>query len=248
MSNLKNFVRLNANRARHKVIVFPYAGGSPYAFRDWGTSLAPSCELWGLQLPGRAERFTEPCLSSMASVIDAVTTELPRVVEDCEYVFFGHSNGALAAFASTQFLEQAGERPPRHVFLSGKRPPLGESRKQSELTDSELIQFLQGLGGLPREMLDHSELLTLHLPTIRADMKIGEDYQPSSHTPIATPVSILGGDSDNGTTLELMHGWHQFCSRIAHMELFPGDHFFISRHVARITSLMRDAFRTAYAN
>jgi surfactin synthase thioesterase subunit len=242
MSRFKNFVKLNNAASRRKIVVFPYAGGSPYAFRDWGPWLAPQVELWALQLPGRASRFGEVCLSDMEAVVEEVLAELPTVVADSEYVLFGHSNGALVAHASTHRLERDGGRRPRHVFLSGKKPPLGERRCDSDLPDGELVEFLSDLGGLPREVVENKDLLELCLPMIRADMKIGESYRPTpQQIRIATQVTVLGGDDDNGTTVELMDGWREFCSAVVRVELLPGDHFFIAPHGERIVSMMKDA-------
>ena len=161
---------------RRKIVVFPYAGGSPHAFRDWGPLLEPQYELWALQLPGRASRFLESCLNDMDAVVDAVMTELPALVAGADFSF--HSNGALVAYACTQRLERLGARLPRHVFLSGKKPPNGPPRRDSELPDPELVRFLTDLGGMPQEVVANDELIELCLPIIRADLKVGESFRP----------------------------------------------------------------------
>lgn len=239
MTPFKNFLKLNAAVAQRKIVVFPYAGGSPQAFRDWGPLLEPQYELWALQLPGRASRFLESCLDDMDAVVEAVMTELPALVAGAEFSFFGHSNGALVAYACTQRLERLGARLPRHVFLSGKKPPNGPPRRDSELSDPELVRFLTELGGMPQEVVANDELVELCLPMIRADLKVGESFRPHNRVRLATPVSILGGAQDNDTTLETLGGWHQFCHRVQRVELLPGDHFFLTRHRDYIADLMK---------
>lgn len=239
MKSYKNFLKLNAAVTRRKIVIFPYAGGSPPAFRDWGPLLEPQYELWALQLPGRASRFLESSFDHMDTVVDAVMTELPALVAGAEFSFFGHSNGALVAYACAQRLERIGARLPRHVFLSGKKPPNGPPRRDSELSDEELVRFLTDLGGMPQEVVANDELIALCLPMIRADLKIGESFRPHGHLRLATPVSVLGGAQDNDTTLETMDGWRQFCHSVQRVELLPGDHFFLTRHRDYIADLMK---------
>ncbi|WP_313915760.1 alpha/beta fold hydrolase [Tahibacter sp.] len=239
MKPCKNFVKLNAALAPRKIVVFPYAGGSPYAFRDWGPLLEPQHELWSLQLPGRAGRFGEPCLDDMDAVVDAVMTELPALVAGAQFSFFGHSNGALVAYACTQRLERVGAQLPRHVFLSGQKAPNGPPRRDSELSDPELVRFLTVLGGMPQEVAANEELLGLYLPIIRADMKIGESFRPHDRLRLATPVSVLGGTQDNETTRETLDGWREFCYSVQRVELLPGDHFFLTPHRDYIVDLVK---------
>jgi medium-chain acyl-[acyl-carrier-protein] hydrolase len=236
-----NFLKLNAAATRRKVIVFPYAGGSPHAFRDWGPLLEPQYELWALQLPGRASRFLETCLDDMDAVVAAVMTVLPQLVAGADFSFFGHSNGALVAYASALQLERIGAPLPRHVFLSGKKPPNGPQRRDSELSDDELVRFLTDLGGMPQEVIANDELLALCLPMIRADLKIGESFRPPLQRPLTIPVSVLGGAADNDTTVELLEGWREFCQQVQRIELLPGDHFFLTRHRDYIAGLMKES-------
>lgn len=241
METYKNFVKLNAAVARRKIIAFPYAGGSPYAFRDLGPLLEPQYELWALQLPGRAGRFLEASFDDMDSVVAAVMAELPRLVAGADFSFFGHSNGALIAYASAHQLERLGAPLPRHVFLSGKKPPNGPPRRDSELSDEELVRFLTNLGGMPQEVAANEELIELCLPMIRADLKVGESFRAPARRPLSVPVSVLGGNADNDTTVELLEGWREFCQQVRRIELLPGDHFFLTRHCDYIAGLLKES-------
>ncbi|GMV31588.1 MAG: thioesterase [Rhodanobacteraceae bacterium] len=241
MQPYKNFLKLNTVSTRRKIIAFPYAGGSPYAFRDWGPLLEPQYELWALQLPGRAGRFLESCLDDMDAVVAEIMTELPRLVAGADFSFFGHSNGALVAYASAHQLERRGAPLPRHVFLSGKKPPNGPPRRDSELCDAELVRFLTELGGMPQEVVANDELIELCLPMIRADLKVGESFRVPAQRPLSIPVSVLGGANDNDTTVEVLEGWRAFCRHITRIELLPGDHFFLTRHSDYIAGLMKES-------
>ncbi|WP_313915756.1 thioesterase domain-containing protein [Tahibacter sp.] len=164
---------------------------------------------------------------------------LPALVAGADFSFFGHSNGALVAYACTQRLERLGARLPRHVFLSGKKPPNGPPRRDSELSDPEFVRFLTDLGGMPQKVVANDELIELCLPIIRADMKVGESFRPHGRLGLATPVSVLGGAQDNDTTRETLDGWREFCHSVQRVELLPGDHFFLTQHRDYIADLMK---------
>ena len=49
------------------------------------------------------------------------------------------------------------------------------------LDDEGFIEGLRRYEGTPKEILDNKELISIFLPTLRADFVIDEDYQDTKH-------------------------------------------------------------------
>ena len=80
---------------RTRMILFPFAGAGPAAFADWADHLPPGIELFAVQLPGRAARFTEPLRRRLLPMVDELVPALdPHLAGGT--VFFGHSMGACS--------------------------------------------------------------------------------------------------------------------------------------------------------
>lgn len=52
-----------------------------------------------------------------------------------------------------------------------------QSQLRSHLCDEEFLQWMISLGGTPPEILANPEALKLFLPTLRADLKVVENYR-----------------------------------------------------------------------
>ena len=105
--------------ARIRLICLPYAGGSASIFHVWQRSLPADVSISAPMLPGRGRLATEPLLEEMAPLIEA-TDRTGRDLLRAPYVIYGHSMGALMAFAVERILEQRGHRA-RVVFAGAQR-------------------------------------------------------------------------------------------------------------------------------
>jgi surfactin synthase thioesterase subunit len=123
------------------------------------------------------------------------------------------------------------------LVVAGHRPPDGPATAPPfhGLTDSELLEALQRLGGLPPEMLEHTELIQLLLPALRADFEACETYGYSGGAPLDCPLLAIGGEGDPLAPWPEMSGWRRHTSGEFRAEVLPGDHFFI--HTARVALL-----------
>ena len=112
----------DAADVRLRLILFPHAGGSALAFREW--EMPQEFEVLAVQLPGRGPRHGEPACTSLAEVVDAVVDALrPTIVSGMPFAFFGHSFGSLVAVEVASVLEKRGLGLPRAVFVSAHPAP-----------------------------------------------------------------------------------------------------------------------------
>ena len=115
-----------------------------------------------LNLPGRGARANEPALTEMEAVLDLAQAEL-NTISDKPFAFFGHSAGAVMAFALASRLERAGggAKKPFALFLSShasaSRPINGAPMYQQ--STEELVQGAAEWGQLPDAVLEDEALL-----------------------------------------------------------------------------------------
>jgi medium-chain acyl-[acyl-carrier-protein] hydrolase len=211
-----------------RLICLPYAGGSAAVFRPWAEALAPLAEVCAAQLPGRGSRLSEPPLTELSDIVEALAEAL-RPCWQRPFAFFGHSMGALIAFELARRLRSEGAPQPQHLFVSGRRAPQTPGAEPSTygLPDPEFIEHLRGLGGTPAELLANPELMQLMLPVLRADFAVCQTYAYRDEPPLQCPVSVFGGLADSAER-EKLEGWRAQTRVAFSLHMLPGDHFFLN--------------------
>ncbi|MBB4637945.1 thioesterase II family protein [Longimicrobium terrae] len=215
-------------RARLRLFCLAHAGGGASAFRGWADALPAEVEVCPVQLPGRENRIGEPAITRMEPLIDAL---LPAVAPylDLPFALFGHSNGALIAFELARRLRAEGRPGPVHLFASGRRAPDRSSGREptSHLPDAEFLADLHRLGGLPDALLQHQELISLLLPTLRADVALNECYVFGEQEPLDCPITAYIGLADSKATNDQVQAWGRHTRAPFVIRGFPGGHFFL---------------------
>jgi medium-chain acyl-[acyl-carrier-protein] hydrolase len=206
----------------------PYAGGAASVYRDWGTRLRATVEVWAVQYPGREDRLAEAPYGDLSALVSDLATAIePRL--GTPYAFFGHSMGALVAFEACRTLRERRCPAPEVLIVSGQSAPDTERRRSSihHLDDAEFLCGLREFGGLPDAMLTEPELIELLLPTLRADMRACETYEFAPGAPLDSPIRALTGVDDGHVAVEDVFRWQQHTTASFHCRQFPGGHFFI---------------------
>ena len=72
---------------------------------------------------------------------------------DRPYIFFGHSLGGRIAFAFAEWIKNFRAPAPDFLAVSARRAPGARGPNVSNLSDSEICLYLEGLGGISREAL-----------------------------------------------------------------------------------------------
>ncbi|MDP9866793.1 MULTISPECIES: thioesterase II family protein [Streptosporangium] len=223
-------------RATTRLICFAHAGGSATAYRDWSTLLPESVEVYGVQLPGRADRYTEPLPERMEALAGAVAEAMPPLL-DRRFALFGHSMGAVTAYEVTRVLEARGTGPAR-LFVSGATAP-HEARRRGQVSaydDERLLAELTRLGGTDLEILSHPAMRELIFPYIRGDYRLLENYHHRPGPPLRTPISALVGDADPVVTAAQAKSWEAHTVSDFSLTVFPGGHFYLQPHRARVVA------------
>lgn len=218
--------------ARLRLFCFPYAGGGESIFRAWTQSLPETVEVCSVQLPGRGARMTEPPLTHLSTLLQAVVEAILPFL-DRPFSFFGHSMGALISFELARTLRKRHGLIPDCLFVSGRGGPdlPLSSPAIHAMPEAAFLEELRLLNGTPREVLESAELREVIIPLLRADFALCETYRYVDGPPLSCPLIAFGGLQDREVGWDDLVAWRRQTDHSFDLRMFPGDHFFL--HSAR---------------
>jgi surfactin synthase thioesterase subunit len=212
-----------------RLFCFPYAGGGASCYRSWVEEVGPELELCFIQWPGRENRIRERPSTRIEELAPAIADGiLDRL--DRPFAFYGHSLGAKVAFETARELRRRGFAQPVCLFVGAcqapqlrfPHPPLGH------LGETEFIEGIQSrYGGVPRQILDDSELRALLIPTLRADVGLLENYVYIPERALGCAITVFGGSTDQTVDYSSLQAWEEQTTREFNLQILPGSHFFL---------------------
>lgn len=221
-----------------KLICIPFSGGNCYSYAAFKNYLPNHIELFTLELPGHGKRIGEKLLSGIEEMTEDLFCQSEHLL-DGPYIIFGHSLGALLAITLGRTIRQRKRRLPAGIFVSGQIAP---SRIQPDdrylYSDEKFIQLLREMEGTPAELLDDRSFIYFYLPIIRKDFEAVARYEPETASdPFDLPITVLVGDRENLPENDVAC-WQSESTVPINIHRFPGNHFFIFKHVKEICQLI----------
>jgi len=212
-----------------RLFFFPYAGSGPTVFNKWSVGFPSNMETWIAHYPGRGSRYKEPPVKELIALVEKIDDAIQPLL-DKPFIFFGHSFGGMVAFELIRHLRRLKLPQPNILFVSAcSAPQLPDPHPPIHaLPDTEFVKSLQELNGIPAEVANHSELMELLLPMLRADFEAIESYQYTANEPLNCPIIAFGGDDDPRVSRESLDAWNSLTNANFRSQYFPGDHFFIN--------------------
>jgi medium-chain acyl-[acyl-carrier-protein] hydrolase len=198
-------------------------------FAGWPQRLPSAVEICAISLPGRWMRFGEPPFTSLSPLADALVDNLTPYL-DRQFVFFGHSMGALVCYEVTRRLQKQQKAQPIHFYASGcVAPHLPDPHPLHRLPDQEFVRELARYGGISEEILTNADLLELLLPVMRADATVTETYVHQAGALLACPITAVGGENDTLVTRRYVEAWQDHTASAFRLHMLKGDHFFLEK-------------------
>lgn len=234
----------------HTLVLFHHAGGSSRGFAPLLPHLPRNWSVRGVDLPGRLlDRDTERCRSADEAVDYLCATLGPAL--SGPFSVFGHSLGALLAFEVARAMESRG-RGPCWLGVSGSRAPqrIGGRRPGTPRPPGparDLLRQAHGLGGLPGGYGDRRALARLVARTLRADLRLVEDYAYAPGAPLRTPLSVFGGQDDPLVPLAALGEWSALAGGPVPCHTWPGGHFYLYEHAAEVSDRLVTSCRSQTA-
>ncbi len=240
----KGLRRDYASDAIH-LFCFPFAGGGASAFANWTSSFPAHIQVCPIQYPGREDRWGESGFDSMESLIETLGNDITPFLP-ARFAFLGHSFGALVAFELVRFLSRQGTHDPLRLFLSGTRAPhLAPKEPIHELPDQDFLKKLCEYNGMPDEVLQSADLMSVLLPIIREDFRLFEQYRYQSAPLIPVPVSVFGGLKDKNVPIADLLAWSSETSKVFRSRFLEGDHFFLFDSQSKIVNYIVEDLEAA---
>jgi medium-chain acyl-[acyl-carrier-protein] hydrolase len=211
-----------------RLFCFPYGGAGASWYRSWSRSLPDHVEIVPVNFPGRENRFRETPHTEIVPLLTELLTTLDFI--SGPFAFFGHSLGALVAFALTRELREAKKPLPRLLIVSGyPAPQLFRDRPHvGKLPHDEFVEMLRKHFDVTDELLDNPILAEMALPVLRADLSVVESYAYRDEPPLDLPMVAFGGAGDPEASEEQIRGWQAQSTRPVPVRIFPGGHFYIN--------------------
>lgn len=226
-----------------RLFCFHYAGGSASSFRPWLTKVSPEIELHFIELPGHGMRLLETPFKNLNSLLPNLQKALlPKLKQP--FAFLGHSMGALVSFELARSLRQDYGVEPVELWVSGQSAPqlLELDPPIHNLPDSQFLDEIRRYNGTPEAVLENAELMSLLLPTLRADFTLIETYRYTALPPFQFPITALGGTQDWKAPIDRLSAWKEQTTNTFTIKMFPGDHFFIHTAQAQVLTCLNQAW------
>lgn len=231
--------------ARCRLFCFPYAGGSAAIFRDWQLELDGRATLVPVELPGRGTRFRDPLFTDVKALAAHLCDELQAQFA-MPTVFFGHSNGAVVAYALSLEMRRRNLPLPKTLVLAAKPAPhVRRTAKMHALPHSALVARLAELGGMNEDELTNADLLDLFIPILRADFALSEEYEAGPEPPLDCALVTLCGDADAEALPEEVADWSRYFNGEVQNHIVCGDHFFLRSNRFAVLNILEQAVREA---
>jgi len=245
---------------RFRLFCFPFAGGGSAVYRTWVQSIDDDIEVIAIEPPGRLNRVAEEPVSDIYEFVEHVTSEV-RDKLDRPFAFFGHCLGGLTMYETARRLIQTTSRRPRHLFVSGARPP-DKLADQGDF-EQQLLRDLMGLAGfrinLPshaqpedvfaevirrfnilatEQLLEEPELRKLMLPVVRAEFRMANNYIFRPEPPWDIPITCFYALQDPYVTRDHALGWGRFTNSRLQTYVRAGAHFAVIDDMEFITGII----------
>ena len=243
---LHRFSAPDGKRARLKLYLLPYAGGSTSVFRHWSTHFDDEVELIGIQLPGRGARMRESAETDHRVLVRDIADAIQGDSQRGGYALYGHSMGALLAYHVALELARRGAGQPDCLFLSACQPPhmARAPRDVAAMSDADFLEELRRMEGTPAVLLDNAELMQLMLPTIKADFMLLDSWHRQLGTapasaPLSVPIVAMAGRRDRHCTPDQIAQWGDYTAGATDTLVYNGGHFFLQNQEAALVADIR---------
>lgn len=227
-----------------RLLCFHHAGGAASAFSHWQRALGPDVAVLPVQLPGREGRIKQPRLREMDRLVDELVDQLCPWLSR-PYVLYGHSMGAIVAYALTRRLLSRGGFLPQRLLV-GAHPaphlPAGHARAL-RMPDRELARWMVDIGGMSPELLNYPDWLAAATSLLRDDLAVCTSSWPRDGDPLPCPIDVFTGALDPLVSTQDAEQWRAHTAAHATVHVVPGGHFFLREPL--FLSRLRDVVGSA---
>ncbi len=222
-------IHLDPN-ARLRLFCFAYAGGSARVYRGWNRGLGEGVEVHAVELPGRGARRSEPLMTRIPQIVDALVPALLPYL-DRPFAFFGHCLGSIVMFETARRLARDHGLTARELFASGApSPPLYRIPQVYGRSDERFREVLALIRFESSEpLLRDPALLARALPSVRADFEAAAAYvfEAGDDGVLDAPITAFGAWEDLFAPQAALEPWRERTRGPFALFMRPGEHYFV---------------------
>ena len=228
------YIKILKNNQKDSTQLFclPYAGGNSSIYYSWREIIPDNIKLIALQLPGRAELFSEEIITNMNILIKTLFNAIEPYL-DKPFAFFGHSMGGIIVYALTQYIEKVSDKKAEFIIISAAKPPhfySGDTRHL--MSTKELAKILKKNNATPNTILNSEELMDIIISIYRADCKLLETSKINTFPRVQTKVFIFNAKED--IRKNILSEWNEYFQQKITNINFNGGHFFIHKEESKL--------------
>lgn len=230
-------------QAALRLLCLPPAGLGPEFYRPWAPLLPPTVELCAIQLPGRGHLADQPSLTDPRQLAAALADLIHAQDDGRPFALFGHSVGALLAYAATCRLRRTQRRLPVLLAVSAMLAP--HARDAGYALGLRLTTGGGGLtdlvGPIPETVLhDPRQLAAAYIPLL-ADVLLALQYRHRDEPPLDVELALYGGESDPIIPRDELAAWNDLVATPTVVRTFPGGHMYpVDQAAALVDQLGKD--------
>ena len=229
----------NTNKQKNnkrQLFLFHFAGGSCYSFEFMMPFLA-DFEVVPLELPGRGNRIKENLTTNFEEAARDFLGQVLMSLNGLNFIFYGHSLGALLAFRVCQLLAERNIFPEYIVVSGNAGPGVTLDKNLNDLDRKDFVSELINLGGIPVAIAEDSESMDFFMPILRSDFSLADYKNLNIEGAIKTPIYALMGDKEK--SVNEINNWKNFTSADFQSNVLEGNHFFIYEQVERVAEVIK---------
>jgi len=212
--------------AAFRLFCFHDAGGSASLFEGWEKYMDSSqVEVVLVEMPGRGRRLEEtPYTDVKALLLDILPALSPLLNKP--YAFLGHSMGGMVAFEIIRELRRTKSRLPHHLFISSTSGLNAYTKSQVDyaLSEEELIHQYPHLH---IRNIGNSEMQSLLITILRADLQFLYHYDYKTEAPLALPITAVHGNEDERVSRIQIEQWEKETTSSFNLIPREGGHRYI---------------------
>lgn len=193
-------------------------------------------EIVPIELAGHGKRMGEPFYNDFHEAVENVYSIICNDKKNDRYAIMGYSMGGLLAYEVCCMLDKRGIKLPNHLFIASMGTPENGSvfsKVVGMFNDQELLQFVVGLGGIPKDVINDSSFNKVFFPIIKKDFVLLSRYKVSQVKKVDTNITVLYGEDDIFVK-DNMQGWNQYTNKNFDVISYKGGHFFIDDNSTQI--------------
>jgi surfactin synthase thioesterase subunit len=221
-----------------RLFCLPYAGGNRFSYKLYKEHFPEYVELYPLDYPGHGARMKETPLTDLQQIARDVYEQIKDQLHT-PYAIYGHSMGARVGYLLAREIMLRQRPLPVRLFFSSSEAPSVQSPHAGKhlLPRTDFFQALKEMGGMPDEVLQYPDLLSLFEPVLRADFQAISEYRHQHAEPLNIPMTVMTGNEEELSPGDVEKWQHESLHAVS-LRYFEGGHFFILQHAPRVAAEM----------